>query len=1558
MQGSSITAKLILNSSAFSTGIKSAIRDIGRLEKAIARLNGISSRMGKAHSKNINQQYKVSQDTTAGLNALERKLEALHRTNNSVNVSASQSAGIWGRFKGQLGQIKQGFTGFVGSIRTNIRAMADYNKQLGKTSVLFQGIREWGRMLVVQVLMASIGKLMEATKATLNARTKIAQFGKQMKWTTGEVNRFNKEVAKQQTVFRKINMAEVGGEVMNIAKIYRLSAEEATKFVRVSAVFTSAMAAEGRSTREASLALKDYIDQGAGWTRRMSELGITRENLLATGKWKGAKDDILGMIEALDAVMIDRRLDDTAKHINTLDEAWQALTTTMGMWIADVISFVSPAILLLVKSFFQIQSAVGNAWNALPDWVQAGVVIGGLVFVIGALTLALIVHLIPAILGTTSKTLIMIAELFGLATAAQAAELSLLGLLGVLTPVIAALIVLAAAVVAAYLVMQEATSTMRKYRDALDNGEEKIQAMKDASNAYKEEAKRLIEVKKQLIKEGKDTSQIEKQIAEAYRKSAEAAKEAEEAEKALKEARQKDAILDHKIEKSRQHYNKETSKTLYEMGIMSKQEYQSAVAFEADLTRGLEKRYAAYQRQVRIQQIGSKQIKDIQNENTGYSKAWKNDSEGLKAYTQAWKELGDAVYDLNTAEDPGQLIMAWGRVAWLQASIWIGEIIKVLTPFTDVILVGVVAIIGVFNPLVGAILGVISVFEKFGEVVGWWTGWGDMFTVVGANIRGAFEHIINIVGAAWTVLSNLFSGRGLQGIDGLKSALSNAGQALSDWIEGIWEGVSKIPGIIGSAFGNLQGMINNYWKASADFLNSITDRLTDGKTVKKFTTMAKEMIQGFLDWIKKLPDMVSQWLSPEKITGGSSTQANAREGGKEVGENFLGAVLEAMGRLAWELPGVLWTVFNELAPVLIQIVPTLLSVLAQIGLTIMGYVAQMIWNGIEWVGQQIYLWIEAKLTELYGMTIGRTIKWGEDLKKQGEDAGRKFVNGVIEFIKNLPHMVAAWLWKTISGIFGFKTQGHSSGQSVGSSILQGVKSGIMGIVDAVISEFKEMVQGIKNQAGAAYRAAKGVGDNIKNAIMGALDRHSPGIIQRETLSEFDELIAGVKDRISNAKNVSSDFARGMVDSVGNKISNISNINPNLPTMNATVNMSTSNLSGDFRTEGDMALGYARNIQSTASNTFNKLNNTVGSTFKSLGTTTKNTFLTMSDNTLKSMTQLRTGTVSQMGKVKSSWNGLHDNLVKSATDIRVKTGNQINKLQTNMASFWRKISNPVLLLSGSAGGYAGGGSTKFIRRPPSISGGFAGGTSFSEPRSFRMLDGKLPLPPCDNPLDEDSCYAGWNFDWSPSIRKTFMKWKPNFPSMYGLLNVAQFENDDFPVRGNLSAFSNWIYDVISKTNYKLYYDSAYGGTLSQILGRGWFNCWDGAHIVMALARQWGLPAHLERGYWGQTRHVWANVAGKQIDTTAIQKGHGFTSQRVSNQRQSLRDVTGSLFRSFRRGEAAGDAGSDGNVKVVNVNMANMFDGAVIQGGKEAAKEIADVVMDIIDSEFDVDPATGV
>ena len=145
------------------------------------------------------------------------------------------------------------------------------------------------------------------------------------------------------------------------------------------------------------------------------------------------------------------------------------------------------------------------------------------------------------------------------------------------------------------------------------------------------------------------------------------------------------------------------------------------------------------------------------------------------------------------------------------------------------------------------------------------------------------------------------------------------------------------------------------------------------------------------------------------------------------------------------------------------------------------------------------------------------------------------------------------------------------------------------------------------------------------------------------------------------------------------------------------------------------------------------------------------------------------------------------------------------------------------------------------------------------------------------------------------------------------------------------------DVISKTDYDYYFDDRYDPLSA--LARGAFNCYDGVRIILALANAFGFGGgSFVHGAWNGISHVWARIPGLgDIDSTAIQRGYGFTSPKVTSA------GTPSLSRNAPKGNTGADHQSSSNNITINVilegdnygvdELENRIENGVLRGLRE-------------------------
>lgn len=206
-------------------------------------------------------------------------------------------------------------------------------------------------------------ELIEVSKNAMDSANAIRELGKDMSWTSQQSQSFIDKMRSVQQSYPKIDINETGKQVAEMARTYKLTNKQATDLIETSAVFNSAMAREGRTTRDASLALKDYLDGGTGWKRRMQEIGATPERLKEMG-WNGKEGDTDSKIKALDKYLQSRGYDVMAKKIYTLDDAYRALQNSIGSLLGSIGEGLTPTIISCVQAIIQM---IGGL-KQLGDW--------------------------------------------------------------------------------------------------------------------------------------------------------------------------------------------------------------------------------------------------------------------------------------------------------------------------------------------------------------------------------------------------------------------------------------------------------------------------------------------------------------------------------------------------------------------------------------------------------------------------------------------------------------------------------------------------------------------------------------------------------------------------------------------------------------------------------------------------------------------------------------------------------------------------------------------------------------------------------------------------------------------------------------------------------------------------------------------------------------------------------------------------------------------------------------------------------------------------------------
>jgi len=495
----------------------------------------------------------------------------------------------------------------------------------------------------------------------------------------------------------------------------------------------------------------------------------------------------------------------------------------------------------------------------------------------------------------------------------------------------------------------------------------------------------------------------------------------------------------------------------------------------------------------------------------------------------------------------------------------------------------------------------------------------------------------------------------------------------------------------------------------------------------------------------------------------------------------------------------------------------------------------------------------------------------------------------------------------------------SNGRGVGDAIKTGFKNGLNGIVDIIKNELDHIINAIRNKIDEAKSSAIALGNAVVSGVRSAIDPGSPGIIARSIIgNEFGIYIPQkIADGIDLAYSTAQSYGQSIKDG-------ISSVNLN----------SFGTFATDYESDAQMINATTQMMGMDTTTAFNDMSMAVNSTTSSMGANVTSTYTSMQTkqssmlNTMKtqntsayndmyqksnqSLIHMRDSTSNITHQMTNAWNTMKNNIVQSAHQLQHDSTVHFNTLSNTIGSFYRKIQNP------SSWG-AGSGSSTPVRtsRNPTIGrrvghalhGAGSKGSKYSGSSTMTISQLKKQLCPngdCGNLFDGYTAtdrvdvqqflnsitgehgFGSWS-DWHTThygyIKNKSDQWSMKSPTINlagGIPTNANYKVGDFEngqPKISFASFQSMAESIFSAIPYRHYYDSSWKGSWLGALQAGACNCSDGADALIAFASACGFGGHKVHGTWDGEGHFWAVINGKPMDTTAWQKGYGWTSPKV-------------------------------------------------------------------------------
>lgn len=649
------------------------------------------------------------------------------------------------------------------------------------------------------------------------------------------------------------------------------------------------------------------------------------------------------------------------------------------------------------------------------------------------------------------------------------------------------------------------------------------------------------------------------------------------------------------------------------------------------------------------------------------------------------------------------------------------------------------------HPDVKAVIqGIQDAWEGLNEflkpVVDWLKGiWDEIFPESAKGKVDITRMVIDGIGTAFATLKMILSPipTVIGGVISILSALWNVAKPIG---EGIYNALKPIvcillgcsPGIV-PAIQKVQEVFNTVFSAISGFIGGIVSSIVGAiqPLINVLSNVLGPAFQGLTD------------LLSGDLTGAMSSFRDAWQ-----------AILDAMGPVGDFLEGIFMPLFDAFAALFTGDLMgalnnfmlywyNLLEAMGPVGefigeyltpifVTLVGIFLQ-VWNAVNQIigvfqqflaGQitlpqmlsQIWTIITQLFSSVFQMIIQGIIAFAQNIWNNALNAGRNFLNGVIQFAQQLPGRFYSFLVSVISYIVSAGGQWISNAKNKAKGVVDGVLSFIKQLPGKVYQEFMNIGKRILSAGSDLVNKAKQVGQNIVDGILGAMGIHSPGTIQESVVNEFVNMLTRVKEKGNTAYDTAKQVGRRLIDgfkseNVNEELSEAINFTPQIESEESEGISFTQDNGDKGSDETGGAYGLIGEDMTMATESIMASNNAIGNSFSTLTNTislntgiiqtrTNGVVLSFNStragvtNALSSMVSknnsswnnisrttddnlqsIQSSTLNVTGQMTSAWNSMKDSIISAAADIQSKANAHFNSLSSNIRGFYRRIQNP-------------------------------------------------------------------------------------------------------------------------------------------------------------------------------------------------------------------------------------------------------------------------------------------
>lgn len=487
----------------------------------------------------------------------------------------------------------------------------------------------------------------------------------------------------------------------------------------------------------------------------------------------------------------------------------------------------------------------------------------------------------------------------------------------------------------------------------------------------------------------------------------------------------------------------------------------------------------------------------------------------------------------------------------------------------------------------------------------------------------------------------------------------------------------------------------------------------------------------------------------------------------------------------------------------------------------------------------------------------------------------------------------------LRNIVDFSTEGLSQlGWEVASNFGNAVVTGILGIPASLgISDLLNAILNIDVDALGQW-----VDENIITPLKDAV---TLGILNTPVLSGVSDFLGLGEEPQAEAETEGIEIGTSFNTGIQTGLAPVDGI-----INSAFQGLNLDDITANFTTNTQTMTTNASTTAQNVSGSYTTMKDNQRSALDSMVSHNTTQFEAMKVKSNTSLSQMRDSTSNVTSQMTTAWSMMKDSIIASADKIKTESSNRFSTLSDRISGFYRKIQNPSLWGSGSAGGTPSrrgvtnrrvGGSVARALKPNGYGGGLATRSTNATMTVSRLKNELCPDGNCGNIFDgydsndvvnvwdflqtigEGHGLGGWNFasNHNQYIKTKSDEWKtapPIIQLLSGIATNTSFKVGEFnesTPKISFSAFQDIATAIFSQIPYRLYFDSSWKGSWLGALQAGACNCYDGALALMALAETFGFRASMGHGTWTnpdgkQTAHVWAIINGIKMDTTGMQQ----------------------------------------------------------------------------------------